>query len=113
MEEIALGFSFIDTSQEDTNQHWQVMLTGEIEATTPAGRFTIDMILLWREGLVQWRRAVIEAEERIKRLKAKLRDPALTPEDKQDFHEQMRREILFVDPPVFDRPPLNAKQLRQ
>ena len=30
-------------------------------------------------------------------------DPSLTAEDRTEFHEQMRRDILFVSPHPFDR----------
>lgn len=102
----------MDSSQEDTDQHWQVLPTGEIEALTPAGKFTIDMILLWRHDLVHWRRTIIEAKQRIERLRNKLNNPALTSEDKHEFQEQIKREIVFIEPFPFDRPSLNARQIR-
>lgn len=108
--ETALGFRFVDSTQEDTDEHWEVLPTGEIKALTRAGEYTIDMILLWRDDLVRWRRNVVEARQRIERLKDKIGSRSLTAEDKREFHEQMRRDILFVYPHPFDRPPLHSRQ---
>lgn len=110
--ESALGFRFVDSTEEDTDQHWEVLPTGEIKALTPAGRWTIGMVSLWRDDLVRWRREVLEAEQRINRLKDKIDHSLLTPEVKRELHEQMRREILFVSPHPLDRPPFSAKSLR-
>ena len=101
--ELARGLRFVDATQEDTDDHWEVSATGEIKALTPAGEYTIDTILLWRDDLVRWRCAIIEAWQRIERLKEKIDDPSLTAEDRTEFHEQMRRDILFVSPHPFDR----------
>lgn len=41
-----LGLRFIDSSLENTDDHWEVFPNGEINALTPAGDYTIDIILL-------------------------------------------------------------------
>jgi hypothetical protein len=108
--EASLGFRFVDSTQEDTDEHWEVLPTGEIRALTPAGEYTIDIILLWRDDLVRWRRSIMESRQRIERLKEKMSNRLLTAEDRSEFHEQMRREILFVYPHPFDRPTLHPSQ---
>ena len=102
--ERVLGMRFVDATLEDTDDHWEVLPNGEITARTPAGEYTIETILLWRDDLVRWRREMLEARGRIERLKAKIEDPALTPADKAEYHEALRRDILSVYPHPFDRP---------
>ena len=40
----------------------------------------------------------------------KINDYSLTAGDKRVFHEQMRREILFVYPHPFDRPTIHTER---
>ena len=39
--ESALGLRFVDSTQENTDDHWEVLPTGDIKALTPAGEYTI------------------------------------------------------------------------
>jgi hypothetical protein len=109
-DEQSMGMRFVNATQEDTDDHWEVLPNGEIEAGTPAGEYTIDTIMLWRADLIRWRRAMFETRLRIERIKMKIANPALTPEDKEEYHNALKRDILSVYPHPFDRPSQSQKK---
>ena len=112
-DELKRELRFVDSSRENTDQHWEVLPTGEIRPLTQAGRFTIDMVLLWRDDLNYWRKSIIDAIKRVERLQERLNDSSLTLKDRSELQEQLNRDTFFLSPAPFNRPPMDSKRLRQ
>ena len=102
--EASLGLGFVDSTKENTDDHWEVSPTGELTALTPVGEYTIDIVLLWRLDLVRWRRGMLEAKTRIEEIKILLCDPNLTPQDKGELSLELRaKPFLFTPTLLIDR----------
>ena len=110
--ETKLGLRFVDSTLEDTDDHWEVSSLGELTHLTPAGEYTIDILLLWRDDLVRWRREMLEAKLRIAELRKLIRDPNLIAQDKEEFSVELREKTLFIHPHPFNRPSRKESRYR-
>ena len=103
----ALGFRWIDPCElwGDHDLHWQITYDGEIKWLTPAGEYTIRMLMLHkREDLkAHWSKL-----QRIATLRDRLTE-ALTQEQlssalTETIQQQIAELSDFLEPPVFSRP---------
>ena len=103
----ASGFRWIDPCEPWGNHdlHWHITADGEIQWLTPAGEYTIRMLMLHRREDLKayWRKLHRITMLRI-RLTIVLAQETLSPALTEAIQQQIADIDEFLEPPVFSRP---------
>jgi hypothetical protein len=99
------GLRFLNpcNSADDHDLHWRVLPSGILEPLTPAGRYTIRYLKLWRPILQHHRAKTLQLFEDAQILERDLSSKSST------FSQRARLIRLaeikeWLEPPVYDRP---------
>jgi hypothetical protein len=104
-EEFAQGRRFLDPCQpgDDHDLHWETQADGTLRALTPAGEYTIEQLMLWRDFLVFHRARCFRWQEEINNLRELLATRVVSPEQLEMLESRIRELQEWVQPPVFNR----------
>jgi hypothetical protein len=105
-EEYARGERFIDPCEEwgDHDLHWQIETDGTLTPLTPEGRYTNDVLMLWRDSLVDRRAQQFRDQEEFRALQAELDTANLPDNIKTILQARLTDIVKRLEPPVFHRP---------
>jgi hypothetical protein len=105
-EQVELGLHFIDPCSPDGDHdlHWQAYADGSIEPLTPAGEFTIEHLMLWRDQLAYHRRRLYRWQCELDLLADLLARKRIPETDRVRLEARIVELGEYLDPPVFDRP---------
>jgi hypothetical protein len=105
-EELLAGRRFLDPcrSEDDHDLHWTVVSDGTLSPRTPAGTYTIEQLLLWRDQLVYLRKVQQEWQQERDSLLELREQYVLPPESLRRLESRLAELRQLLEPPVFHRP---------
>ncbi|MGC4043643.1 MAG: hypothetical protein QM758_07535 [Armatimonas sp.] len=105
-DELAEGRRFLDPclTEDDHDLHWETMPDGTITPQTPAGDYTIDQLMLWREQLTYLRQRQGDWQRERSSLIELCGQYELSDEALATLNARLAELNRLIEPPVFDRP---------
>lgn len=105
-EQYAAGRRFLDPCREedDHDLHWRTLPDGSLEPLTPAGEYTIDCLMLWRDLLVFHRARCLRWQREREALRGLLAARETGPSRRATMERRLSELGEFIEPPVFARP---------
>lgn len=100
------GLRFLDPcrAEDDHDLHMRVRPDGSLEILTNVGRYTCDMLRLWRAQLAHYRAEMHRCQEEVRQTRALLEQKALPTEQRALLTTLLTDLLRWLEPPVFDRP---------
>lgn len=105
-EDYIQGSRFIDPceTEDDHDKHLHVHADGTIIPLTNAGRYTCQILKLWRRHLVFYRAELYRRHVEVEEISSLLSEKKLRPELREPLEAHLRTLLIMLEPPVFDRP---------
>ena len=105
-EELAENRRFLDPCQpeDDHNLHWDIEEDGQLRSLTSVGEYTLDKLVLNREGLIYHRQRRLRWEREYAELVNALAKWELEESVRVVVEARLGELASWIEPPVFDRP---------
>ncbi len=105
-EEYARGERFIDPCEEwgDHDLHWLFNSDGTLTPLTSEGIYTNDILMLWRDSLVERRAQQYQDQQELHAIQSELENVSLPDPVKRLLEMRLSDMAKRLEPPVFNRP---------